>query len=86
MLNRNLLFATCQLLKHLHLSVCPGFTVDGSVQESWNETDPGQTVTIKCEKKHVLDGSPERTCNTDVVWTNDPPLCRKLSKLGVECF
>eukprot|EP00116_Pleurobrachia_bachei_P013967 sb/3474229/ len=45
--------------------LCPGFTVDGSMQGSWNDTDSGQTVTINCQKKHVLDGSSERTCNTD---------------------
>ena len=45
--------------------------------------ESGQMVTVKCEKKHVLDGSPERTCNTDVVWNNEAPLCRKLSKLGI---
>eukprot|EP00116_Pleurobrachia_bachei_P005810 sb/3466072/ len=57
--------------------VCPGFTVDGSVQGIWNDTDPGQIVTINCQKKHVRDGSSERTCTADGVWNIDPPLCMK---------
>eukprot|EP00116_Pleurobrachia_bachei_P006987 sb/3467249/ len=63
---------------HFYPSVCPGFTVDGSVQETWNDTDPGQTVTINCQKKHVLDDSSERTCNTDGVWDDEAPVCKKL--------
>eukprot|EP00116_Pleurobrachia_bachei_P012014 sb/3472276/ len=58
-------------------TACPGFTVDGSVQGSWNDTYLGQTVTIKCQKKHVRDGSSERTCKSDGVWEIEPPLCRK---------
>eukprot|EP00116_Pleurobrachia_bachei_P010798 sb/3471060/ len=65
---------------HFYPSVCPGFTVDGSLQETWDDTDPGQTVTINCQKKHVRDGSSERTCIADAMWNNDPPLCRKQSK------
>nr|AFK75430.1 putative secretory peptide-20 [Pleurobrachia bachei] len=65
-------------------SVCPEFTVDGSVQESWNDTDIGQTVTINCQRKHVLDGSSERTCNAEGVWDSDAPLCRKLSEFRWE--
>eukprot|EP00116_Pleurobrachia_bachei_P009604 sb/3469866/ len=61
-------------------TACPGFTVDRSVQGSWNDTDPGETVTINCQKKHVRDGVSERTCNTDVIWSAEAPLCRKLSK------
>eukprot|EP00116_Pleurobrachia_bachei_P016211 sb/3476473/ len=56
--------------------VCPGFTVDGSVQGRWDDTDPGQTVTISCLKGYVLEGSPERTCNsTDLKWNSDLPTC-----------
>ena len=51
------------------------------MQESWDDTDLGQTVTINCQEKHVRDGSPERTCETNGGWTEDPPLCRK-SKFG----
>eukprot|EP00116_Pleurobrachia_bachei_P003983 sb/3464245/ len=65
--------------------VCPGFTVDGSVQGNWSDTDPGQTVTIDCQKKHVLQGSPERTCNSDGEWNVDAPICRKLSNIIVSC-
>eukprot|EP00116_Pleurobrachia_bachei_P006278 sb/3466540/ len=62
-------------------TACPGFTVDGSVQGSWNDTEIGQTVTINCQKKHVLDGSSERTCNAEGEWNiEDAPLCRKLSE------
>ena len=50
------------------------------MQGRWNDTDSGQTVTIKCEKKHVLDGSSERTCKDDGMWDDEAPLCRKLSK------
>ena len=50
------------------------------MQGSWDDTDPGQTVTINCQKKHVRDGSFERTCNSDVMWNDEAPLCRKLSK------
>eukprot|EP00116_Pleurobrachia_bachei_P013039 sb/3473301/ len=64
----------------LFLSVCPGFTVDGSVQGSWNDTDQGQTVTINCQEKHVRDGSSERTCNSGGEWNKDAPLCRQLGK------
>nr|AFK75458.1 putative secretory peptide-48 [Pleurobrachia bachei] len=61
-------------------TACPGFTVDRSVhvQGIWDDTDPGETVTINCQKKHVRDGSFERTCNTDVIWTEEAPLCKKL--------
>ena len=59
----------------LYPSVCPGFTVDGSVQGSWDDTDPGKTVTIECQKKHVRDGSGERTCNSDGEWNKEAPLC-----------
>eukprot|EP00116_Pleurobrachia_bachei_P006753 sb/3467015/ len=67
-----------RVINQFYLLVCPGFTVDGSVQGSWNDTDPGQAVTIKCQKKYVLDGSSERTCNSDGEWNTDAPLCRKL--------
>ena len=60
--------------------VCPGFTVDRSVQGSWDETDAGQTVTINCQKKYVRNGGAERTCDTDGLWDKDPPVCRKLGK------
>eukprot|EP00116_Pleurobrachia_bachei_P007230 sb/3467492/ len=65
-------------------AVCPGFNVDGSVQGSWNDTDPGETVTINCQKKHVLDGSSERTCNSEGEWESDAPLCRKIGKIRCE--
>ena len=55
--------------------VCTGFTVDGSVQGSWSDTDAGQTVTINCQEKHVLDGSSERTCNSNGEWNKEAPLC-----------
>ena len=61
--------------------MCPGFFVDGSEQGSWNDTDSGQTVTIKCEKKHVLDGSSERTCDNSAEWDIEIPLCRKVGKI-----
>ena len=60
----------------LYPSACPGFTVDGSVQGSWDDTDSGQTVTINCQKKHVIDGSSERTCNSDGEWNKEAPLCK----------
>eukprot|EP00116_Pleurobrachia_bachei_P011858 sb/3472120/ len=60
--------------------VCPGFTVDGSVQGSWNDTDIGQTVNIECQKKYVRDGSHQRTCNTDGEWNINAPLCRQLDQ------
>eukprot|EP00116_Pleurobrachia_bachei_P008400 sb/3468662/ len=55
---------------YMYSRVCPGFVVDGSVQGSWNDTD---------QKKHVRDGSSERTCNSDVDWDKDAPLCRLLA-------
>ena len=73
------LFALLQVSPHLS-PVCPGFTVNGSVQEHWNDTGAGQTVTINCQKKHVRDGSSERTCSADAEWNNDAPLCRELGK------
>ena len=50
------------------------------MQGSWSDTDAGQTVTIECEKKHVIDGNSDRTCNSNGEWSNGAPLCRKLSK------
>nr|AFK75413.1 putative secretory peptide-3 [Pleurobrachia bachei] len=55
--------------------VCPGFTVDGSVQGIWNDTDPGQTVTINCQKSSF-----ERTCTDNGEWSTDIPTCEKQSK------
>eukprot|EP00116_Pleurobrachia_bachei_P003334 sb/3463596/ len=57
--------------------MCLGFTVDGSVQGSWDDTDSGQTVTINCQENHVRDGSRDRTCS-DGEWDKDAPLCRQL--------
>ena len=54
---------------------CAGFTVEGSTQGSWNDTKPGDTVTITCEKNFVLVGTSELTCTSDVVWSSDPPNC-----------
>nr|AFK75460.1 putative secretory peptide-50 [Pleurobrachia bachei] len=61
-------------------TACPGFTEEGSVQGSWNDTDIGQTVTIECQKTYVRDGISERTCNSDVEWNIDAPLCRQLER------
>ena len=61
---------------NFHQLGCPGFAVDGSVQGSWDDTDPGVTVTITCLKDYLLEGSPERTCNTDLEWSNDTPTCK----------
>ena len=80
---RSTTYNSTKILIILYPSVCPVFTVDGSVQGSWNDTNAGQTVTINCQEKHVRDGSSERTCNSDGAWNIDPPLCRKLSKLSL---
>ena len=48
--------------------------MDGSVQGTWYNTAPGETVTVTCAEKLKLFGSPERTC-LDREWNADVPIC-----------
>ena len=51
------------------------------MQGSWSDTDLGQTVNINCQEEHILQGSPQRTCNDNGEWNNDVPTCVKQGNL-----
>ena len=55
--------------------MCDGFTVEGSTQGSWSDTNAGDTVTVTCQEDHVLEGNSVLTCTTDGNWSSDPPEC-----------
>ena len=63
-------------LKNIHfLSECPAFTVEGSIQESWDASPTGTTATIECAVTHSLVGTSTLTCQEGGSWSNDVPQC-----------
>eukprot|EP00116_Pleurobrachia_bachei_P005395 sb/3465657/ len=62
---------------------CPAFTVDGSTEGNWTASSPGTSVTVVCERKHLLIGvDGEITCQDSGNWS--PYVggirCQELSK------
>ena len=48
------------------------------MQGSWNDTDPGQTVTINCQESSF-----ERMCTDNGEWSTVIPTCEKQSLSGM---
>eukprot|EP00116_Pleurobrachia_bachei_P001031 sb/3461293/ len=61
-------------------NMCPAFhnTLDGSIEENWPAMDPGTTITITCEYKHVLIGD-AITCQDNGTWSDLNAKCIRLN-------
>ena len=72
--------------------MCDGFTVEGSTQGSWSDTNAGDTVTVTCQEDHVLEGNSDiedvmdhlsklLRCTSNGEWSSEAPKCTKVGKL-----
>ena len=59
---------------------CPAFTVEGSTQGNWTDSQTGTIVTIQCAVTYALVGAEILTCQESGSWSSDVPQCVKNGK------